>query len=442
MCTAQDTAFPVRRPVRCRSDVKNPFPELPSDTPLHGCSWFTHGEPDALLADSTFILFQPHYGTERSMPEIPDLQTVAADRPIIGVSNSISQLREEIARVARFGSSVLITGPSGTGKELVARAIHAQSPRAAAPFIPVDCASLTGDLLNSQLFGHRAGAFTGASYDALGCFRAADKGTIFLDEIGEMELETQSRLLRVLQERCVHPIGGHESVPVNIRVVAATNRDLKREVVARRFREDLYFRLSVVALTTHPLCHRPDDVVELAWYFLRELAEEHGLPSRQLTPGAVDVLRQFDWPGNVRQLRNLMEQAVILSDESKINQNYMQAILDNATLPGPHDESVLLPRVTDFVAGNGPRLSAAKGSEPLASWMHGPVPSSPTEPKKTRTEPKELWPSLVDMEKKFIHQTLEKTLFNQSAAARLLKISRQSLIRKMKRFDISSRAEV
>ena len=171
---------------------------------------------------------------------------------ILGHSEWVERTRAVIRAVAAFPSSILITGDSGTGKELIARAIHALSPRFAHRFIPVDCASITGPLFASHMFGHLKGAFTGASYNAVGCFRAADGGTIFLDEIGELDLELQAKLLRVLQERVVTPVGSHDGAPVDVRILAASNRDLQQAVAAGRFREDLYFRLNVVSIQTSP----------------------------------------------------------------------------------------------------------------------------------------------------------------------------------------------
>ena len=173
---------------------------------------------------------------------------------IVGHSEWVEQTRAVIRAVAGYSSSVLITGASGTGKELIARAIHNLSPRSVQRFIPVDCASITGPLFASHMFGHLKGAFTGATYNAVGCFRAAEGGTIFLDEIGELDLELQAKLLRVLQERVVTPVGSHDGMPVDVRILAATNRDLQQEVAAGRFREDLYFRLNVVSIQSSPAC--------------------------------------------------------------------------------------------------------------------------------------------------------------------------------------------
>ena len=220
----------------------------------------------------------------------------------IGNSTWAQELRQAIEQVAAFRSSVLVTGASGTGKELIARALHDHSPRAGEPFVAVDCASIPASLFASTLFGHVRGAFSGADYDALGCFRAADGGTIFLDEIGELSLELQAQLLRVIQQRAVIPVGSHEPIQIDIRIVAATNRDLAAEVQAGRFRQDLYYRLNVVTLTTTPLCGRREDISPLCDYFLAKFAVENGLPTKTLSAAARRVLTAFDWPGNVREL--------------------------------------------------------------------------------------------------------------------------------------------
>ena len=240
-------------------------------------------------------------------------------RSVIGCSAWTRQIRSEIGRVAPHDANVLIMGPTGTGKELIAREVHASSDRCSQPFIPVDCAATIGVLFASHVFGHVKGAFTGASHSALGCFRTADKGTIFFDEIGEMELSEQAKLLRVLQERAVVPVGGVTPIPVDVRVIAATNRDLSAEVQAGRFRADLFYRLSVICLRTESLSKRPEDIRPIAMHFLARLAVLHGLSVKPLSDEAWTMLENCNWPGNVRQLQNALEHATLFA-EGKIIQ--------------------------------------------------------------------------------------------------------------------------
>jgi transcriptional regulator with PAS, ATPase and Fis domain len=232
---------------------------------------------------------------------------------LIGASPSFAAARHTATHVAGRHSTVLILGETGTGKEVMARLIHARSPRAAKPFIPVDCSSLSDTLFESELFGHVRGAFTGASRDSLGFIRAADGGTLFLDEIGELSAATQAKLLRVLQERRVVPVGETRGRPVDIRVVAATHRDLPTMVRAGAFRQDLFFRLNVVTLRLPPLRERAEDILPLARHFLATQAELYDEPVKQIAPDAAAALRAHDWPGNVREVANVMEQAHVLA---------------------------------------------------------------------------------------------------------------------------------
>src|SRR5262245_47903679 len=220
---------------------------------------------------------------------------------IIGVSAAMEKLKQTIRTVASTGSTILIYGESGTGKELVARAVHVCSPRVTQPFVSVNCGAFPETLLESELFGYVKGAFTGANQNKRGLFEVADGGTIFLDEIGEMTLTMQVKLLRVLEERCVRPVGGTSEVPMDVRVIAATNRDLERQVVENNFREDLYYRLNVIPIAVPPLRDRREDIPLLANHFLKKYATVAGKSVARIKPESIEALANYDWPGNVRQ---------------------------------------------------------------------------------------------------------------------------------------------
>ncbi|MBM3751045.1 MAG: sigma-54-dependent Fis family transcriptional regulator [Acidimicrobiia bacterium] len=238
---------------------------------------------------------------------------------IVGESSAIGRLREQIAMAAPTNGRVLISGENGTGKELVARHIHLLSQRQEKPFIEVNCAAIPEELIESELFGHTRGAFTGAVADRRGKFELAHSGTLFLDEIGDMSLKTQAKVLRALQEQVIEPVGGQHSVRVDVRIIAATNKDLLDEIRAGRFREDLFFRLNVIPIHVPPLRERGDDVVLLARHFITEIAREYGRRLKQLTPEAEAVLRAFRWPGNVRELRNVIERVMIMVPGEQIS---------------------------------------------------------------------------------------------------------------------------
>ncbi|MBD5642074.1 MAG: sigma 54-interacting transcriptional regulator, partial [Desulfovibrio sp.] len=233
---------------------------------------------------------------------------------IIGQSTTLAQVFKDLAKVAPTDSTVLVTGESGTGKELLVRALHANSKRANKPFVPINCGAIPKELLESELFGHEKGAFTHAIRSRPGRFELADGGTIFLDEIGEMDLSLQVKILRVLQEKEIERVGGNGVKKVDVRVVAATNRDLEREVAAGRFREDLYYRLNVIPLHLPPLRERGGDVLLLAKHFLDIFCSKKGRSDLTLSPDAMRVLQAYSWPGNVRELVNFMERLSILVD--------------------------------------------------------------------------------------------------------------------------------
>jgi len=237
---------------------------------------------------------------------------------MVGDSYAMAQLREQVAMAAPTNGRVLIFGENGTGKELVARSIHGLSKRHTGPFIEVNCAAIPEELIESELFGHVRGAFTGAVTDRRGKFEVADGGTIFLDEIGDMSLKTQAKVLRVLQEQVVEPVGSTQRTQVDVRVIAATNKDLPVAIKAGQFREDLYFRLNVIPIFVPPLRTRQGDIPLLAEYFMAGFAHEYGRRSKAFEEGALDLLQRYSWPGNVRELRNLIERLVIMVPGDRI----------------------------------------------------------------------------------------------------------------------------
>ncbi|MDH5641095.1 MAG: sigma-54 dependent transcriptional regulator [Nitrospira sp.] len=243
---------------------------------------------------------------------------------LVGESAPMKKLREKIARAAPTSATVLIVGETGTGKELAARAVHNLSPRKSQPFVAVNCAALQESLLESELFGHAKGAFTGATSDRKGLFEAAHGGTLFLDEAGEMPLSLQAKLLRVLTDSKVTPVGSTRSREVDVRLVLATHRDLEQRVKDGQFREDLYYRVHVLPLEVPPLRDRPEDVPALVDVFLREVAVEFALPVKTIEPSALDVLKRYPFPGNVRELKNAIERAYILSAGEAISAGDLQ----------------------------------------------------------------------------------------------------------------------
>jgi len=309
---------------------------------------------------------------------------------IIGKSRAMRELYSMIAMVAPTEATVLITGESGTGKELVAKAIHAGSSRAAGPLVAVNCAALSETLLESELFGHEKGAFTGAERRREGRFMAANKGSIFLDEIGEIAQPIQAKLLRVIQEREIQRVGGDRPVGVDVRILAATNRELKKEVDEGRFREDLYYRLNVVTVTVPPLRDRPDDIPLLAQHFLTRFAEKNRKRIKGFTPAAMDLLTRGVWPGNVRELENAVERAVILSVGEYVGERELPLC--------PPRETAACP------AESGPSIAGLAGMP------------------------------LDDVEREVILATLRDTGGNKSEAARVLGITRATLHKKLKKY--------
>jgi Nif-specific regulatory protein len=253
---------------------------------------------------------------------------------LVGTSGPMRQVHEQVAQVARASTTVLLRGESGTGKELLAHAIHYNSPRARRPFVKVSCAALPHDLIESELFGYEKGAFTGAEGTKKGRFEIADGGTLFLDEIGELSLATQVKLLRVLQAREFERVGGTETRKVNIRVVAATNKDLEKAIAGRQFREDLYHRLNVFTIFVPPLRERKSDILLLADHFLEKFTREHRKQVRRISTPAIDMLASYHWPGNVRELANVIERAVVVCDANVVHAHHLPPTLQTAEASG------------------------------------------------------------------------------------------------------------
>ncbi len=256
---------------------------------------------------------------------------------MVGESAALRTVWETIEKVGPTAARVLITGENGTGKELVARALHERSPRKARPFIEVNCAAIPGELIESELFGHMKGSFTGAVGDRPGKFELAHEGTLFLDEIGDMSLAAQAKVLRVLEEGLVTRIGGSEPVQVDVRVIAATNKHLEEEIAEGRFREDLFYRLNVVPIAVPPLRERLADIPLLVDHFTQRLAGRGGMPARRFAPAAVEALQRRDWPGNVRELRNAVERLLILAAAPEVGADEVDRVLatDTSRPPSP-----------------------------------------------------------------------------------------------------------
>lgn len=303
--------------------------------------------------------------------EISRLEKQRLGAGILGKSASMHHIFELVEQVAPTRTSVLITGESGTGKELVANALHDQSPRNKAPLVKVHCAALSESLLETELFGHEKGAFTGAVSQRKGRFELANMGTIFLDEIGEINQSTQIKILRVLQEKSFERVGGEATVSVDVRVIAATNRNLKGEVASGRFREDLYYRLNVVNIHLPPLRERPEDVPLLAARFLKEFAAENKREILGLEPKTAMMLRSYSWPGNVRELRNIIESAVVMSKNSYLTPSDLpsyitsrgnaDAIRIKLGIPMLEAEKLIIRSNLSAFGGNKSRTAAALG---------------------------------------------------------------------------------
>ncbi len=312
---------------------------------------------------------------------------------LVGDSAPMREIRGKIAKLARTQAPVFISGESGTGKELVARLIHAKGPRAGKPFVAVNCGAIPAELMESEFFGHKKGSFSGAVADKTGLFQAADSGTLFLDEVADLPLHLQVKLLRAIQEKRVRPVGSTEEIPVDVRILSATHKDLKALVAEGRFRQDLYYRINVIELRVPPLRERREDIPLLAERILTRLSGEMGLETLRLTPGAIEALHRYPFPGNVRELENVLERAAALCDKDTI---------DAADLDLPRPET------------NTPAAAAL------------PIPDGPFS----------LEDYLDDIARRTILDTLEQTRWNRSKAARRLGMTLRQLKYRLQKWGL------
>ena len=326
---------------------------------------------------------------------------------IVGTSRVIQEVCKEIGRVAAKPVAVLIRGETGTGKELVARALYQHSARADKPFIAVNCAAIPETLLESELFGHERGAFTGADARRIGRFEQADGGTLFLDEIGDMTAFTQAKLLRVLQENCIQRVGGKDNIPVDVRIIAATHRDLETAIREKHFREDLFYRLSSFVIHLPPLRSRLEDIPDLAKYFLRRFAAELQLNSAAIQPEGVAWLQQQSWPGNVRQLANVLRQSLLLARDFPVSVDNLKAVLLKRSDTRASSEQTL----------------AALIDESLDAARQGTLPDAHA--------------AVIEaVERQLFTRAIELAQGNQAKAARWLNVSRQTMREKLTHFGL------
>jgi len=333
-----------------------------------------------------------------------ELQEKYGFHNIVGKSKKMQEIYRVIAKVAMTDSTVLIYGQSGTGKELIARAIHFNSPRREKQFVPVDCAVLSENLLESELFGHVRGSFTGAVTTKPGLFEVADGGTVFLDEVGNISLSIQAKLLRVLQEREFTPVGGTKAKKVDIRLIAATNKDLEKMIKEETFREDLYYRLNIVPIYLPGLRERPEDIPLLAVHFLKKYAEEMGKAIKGFTPEAMEKLMRYPWPGNVRELENVIERTVVMIDDEMVR-------VEHLILPGQQEKEIL----------------------------ENQIPMTSEELKEVKKQVREK--AVEEIERAFVLNALERHQWNVTRAAEEVGMLRPNFQALMRKYNLRARGE-
>ena len=340
-------------------------------------------------------------------------ETNSGRTAIVGTSRAMQAIYKEIGRIAATAVPVLIRGDTGTGKELVARAIYQHSERASEPFIAINCAAIPENLLESELFGHERGAFTGADARRIGRFEQATGGTIFLDEIGDLNLPLQAKLLRVLQERTIQRVGGKENIPIDVRVIAATHRDVETAIQERLFREDLFYRLNVVTVTLPSLNERTEDIPDLARYFLRKYGREAGVSAPSITPEAITLLQQQTWPGNIRELENTVRQALLLARDYTISAGHVREVLAKSRKPVTAPQQSHSAYIADL-------LDRVERGEVINAFAK----------------------MLDDLEPELYAQAIERAQGNQTRAAQWLGVTRLKMREKLKQFGLYPSATV
>ncbi len=331
---------------------------------------------------------------------------------IVGKSRVMQGIYKEIGRVAATSVTVLIRGDTGTGKELIARAIYQHSDRAAAPFIAINCAAIPENLLESELFGHERGSFTGADARRIGRFEQANGGTIFLDEIGDMNANLQAKLLRVLQEKTIQRVGGRETVSVDVRIIAATHRDLEAAIRERLFREDLFYRLSVVTIKLPPLQQRSDDIPDMVRYFLRRYGPEAGVASPAISPEAIAFLQSQSWPGNVRELENTVRKALLLARDYTISLEHVREVLAKTREPVATSQQTHAAYITELMD----RVERGEVQNAFAKM-------------------------LADLEPELYAQAIQRAHGNLTKAAQWLGVTRLKMREKLKEFGLHPKHE-
>jgi DNA-binding NtrC family response regulator len=367
--------------------------------------------PKPIDPDCLILMVERAIAQRRILSEYILLKEELAERRgaprIIGEDPQLKQVSQQLHRAADTDATVLLQGESGTGKELFARTLHALSPRIDGPFVAINCAAIPETLLETELFGHEKGAFTGAATRKPGRFEMAHRGTLFLDEIGDLPLSLQAKILRALEEKRFERVGGTSSLHVDTRVVAATNRNLKAGVAARQFREDLYFRLSVFPITIPPLRSRLADIPILARHFIERFCRDLRKPTLKLSPATLDELCSYPWPGNVRELQNCIERAVILCDADSLQPRHLNL---------------------SFRPANGGRPDAAEPASPLDPW---------TQIDLSGTMSDALRRLVSEVERRKIERALRETGGNKERAAELLQISYKALLQKLREYAVA-----